>query len=136
MKVLKLTPPLSRHIMKFAPTFRFATTPLAIVSENICSHNMNQKLLYPRNRSRMMYCWLTMYMVGKCLFKWSIDHNEGPYLRLKKKQKNKTEKSTPPPKKRSSGNRTCNCWTCKSMYCNFILLISYKKAFNVELCQM
>jgi hypothetical protein len=72
LKVLKLTPPLSRHLMKFAPTFRSTTTPLAIVSEKICSHNMNQKLLYPWYRSRKMCCWLTMYMVGKCLFKYNL----------------------------------------------------------------
>jgi len=34
----------------------------------------------------------------------------------------KNEKSTPPKQKRSRRNRTCNCWTCTSMYCNFILL--------------
>jgi hypothetical protein len=70
--VLKLPSPLSRHLMRYATTFRSATTPLAIVSEKICSHNMNQKLLYLRYRSRNMCCWLTKYMVGKCLFKWSI----------------------------------------------------------------
>jgi hypothetical protein len=63
LKVLKLTPPLYRHLMKFPPTFRSATTPLAIVSEKICSHHMNQKLLYPRYRSLNMCCWLTMYIV-------------------------------------------------------------------------
>jgi hypothetical protein len=72
LKVLKLTPPLSRHLMKFAPTFRSTTMPLAIVSEKICSHNMNQKLLCHRYKSRKMCRWLTMYMVGKCLFKWSV----------------------------------------------------------------
>ena len=60
------------HFPMFPPTFRSATTPLAVVSEKIGSHHMNQKLLYPRYRSRKMCCWLTMYMVGKCLFKWSI----------------------------------------------------------------
>jgi hypothetical protein len=69
LKVLKLTPPLSRHLMKFAPTFRSTTTPLVIVSEKICSHNMNQKLLCHRYKSRKMCRWLTMDMVGKCLFK-------------------------------------------------------------------
>ena len=29
------------HFPTFPPTFRSATTPLAIVSEKICSHNMN-----------------------------------------------------------------------------------------------
>jgi hypothetical protein len=35
--------------------------------EKICSHNMNQKLLYPRYRSRKMCCWLIVYMVGKSI---------------------------------------------------------------------
>ena len=49
------------HFPTFPPTFRCATTPLAIVSEKICSHNMNKKLLYSRYRSRKMCCWLAMY---------------------------------------------------------------------------
>jgi hypothetical protein len=60
LKVFKLTSPLSRHLMRYATTFRSATTPLAIVSEKICSHNMNQKLLYLWYRSRKMCCWQKM----------------------------------------------------------------------------
>jgi hypothetical protein len=65
LKVLKLTPPLSRHLMKFPPTFRSATTPLSIVSEKICLHNMNQKLWYPRF-VRCVVGWICIWLESIC----------------------------------------------------------------------
>ena len=51
LKVLKLTPPLSRHLMKLAPTFQ---------------------RFHPLSDPPLRLWQLYMYMVGKCLFKRSI----------------------------------------------------------------